>query len=90
MTAANFQAINPATGEALDPPFVESTSTEVDAAAIDAVAAFGEEVRKQSGAAIPNVWRANGGPTNVAGILRSAADTLKYSLVFKSNLTPLP
>jgi hypothetical protein len=60
------------------------------AAAIDGIAGFGEEVKKQSGAAVPNVWRANGGPTNVAGLLRSAADTLKYSLVVKSNLTPLP
>jgi hypothetical protein len=60
------------------------------AAAIDAVAGFGDEVKKQSGAVIPNVWRANGGPTNVAGLLRAGADTLKFSLVFKSNLTPLP
>jgi hypothetical protein len=59
-------------------------------AAIDGIAAFGDEVKKQSGAAIPNVWRANGGPTNVAGLLRAGADTLKFSLVFKSNLTALP
>ena len=57
-------------------------------AAIDGVSAFGDEVKKQSGAAIPDVWRANGGPVNVAGLLRSAAETLKFSLVFKSNLTP--
>ncbi|HEY6066192.1 MAG TPA: DUF6689 family protein [Thermoanaerobaculia bacterium] len=60
------------------------------ATAIDGVAAFSDAVKSQSGAAIPNVWRANGGPANVAGLLRAAADTLKYSLVFKSNLTPLP
>jgi hypothetical protein len=59
-------------------------------AAIDGITAFGDEVKKQSGAAIPNVWRANGGPTNVAGLLRAGADTLKFSLVFKSNLTTLP
>jgi hypothetical protein len=58
------------------------------ASSIDGVAAFADEVKKQSGAAIPDVWRANGGPVNVAGLLRSAADTLKFSLVFKSNLTP--
>lgn len=57
-------------------------------AAIDGVSAFGDEVKNQSGAAIPNVWRANGGPVNVAGLLRSGADTLKFSLAFKSNLTP--
>jgi len=59
-------------------------------AAIDAITGFGYAVKSQSGAAIPNVWRANGGPTNVAGLLRAGADTLKFSLVFKSNLTPLP
>jgi hypothetical protein len=59
-------------------------------AAIDAITGFADEVKNQSGSAIPNVWRANGGPANVAGILRSAADTLKFSLVFKSNLTPAP
>ena len=59
-------------------------------AAIDGISAFGDEVKKQSGGVIPNVWRANGGPTNVAGLLRAGADTLKFSLVFKSNLTPLP
>jgi hypothetical protein len=58
--------------------------------AIDGVTAFGDEVKRQSGGVIPNVWRANGGPTNVAGLLRAGADTLKFSLVFKSNLTPLP
>ena len=58
------------------------------AAAIDGVSGFADEVKKQSGAAIPNVWRANGGPVNVAGLLRSGADTLKFSLAFKSNLTP--
>jgi hypothetical protein len=58
--------------------------------AIDAVGGFGDEVKRQSGSVIPNVWRANGGPTNVAGLLRAGADTLKFSLVFKSNLTPLP
>jgi len=58
------------------------------AAAIDGITAFGDQVKKQSGGAIPNVWRANGGPVNVAGLLRSSADTLTFSLAFKSNLTP--
>ncbi len=58
------------------------------AAAIDGISGFADQVKSQSGAAIPNVWRANGGPANVAGLLRSGADTLKFSLVFKSNLTP--
>jgi len=58
------------------------------AVAIDGVSGFSDEVKNQSGSAIPNVWRANGGPVNVAGLLRAGADTLKFSLVFKSNLTP--
>jgi len=58
------------------------------AAAIDGITAFGDQVKAQSGTAIPNVWRANGGPVNVAGLLRSSAETLKFSLAFKSNLTP--
>jgi len=90
---ANAGAVSPAVAADLQQRLNQARAaynTGALAAAIDTVAAFGEEVKKQSGAAIPNVWRANGGPTNVAGILRSAADTLKYSLVFKSNLTPLP
>lgn len=58
------------------------------AAAISGISAFADEVKKQSGAAIPNVWRANGSGVNEAGLLRSAADTLKFSLTFQSNLTP--
>lgn len=54
-------------------------------AAIDAVAAFGAEVKAQSGTAIADVWRANGNLVNVAGMLRSGADTLRFSLVLKSN-----
>ncbi len=56
--------------------------------AIDAVAAFGDQVKQQSGANIPDVWRANGTLANVAGLLRSGADTLKFSLTCKSNGAP--
>jgi hypothetical protein len=45
-------------------------------------------VKDQSGAAIPNVWQANNPVVNVAGLLRSAADTLKFSLTLKSNVSP--
>jgi hypothetical protein len=55
------------------------------AAAINAVAAFSDQVKQQSGANIPDVWQANGSLVNVAGTLRGAADTLKFSLVWKSN-----
>ena len=56
--------------------------------AIDAVGAFGDQVKQQSGANIPDVWRANGTLVNVAGLLRSGADTLKFSLTCKSNGAP--
>jgi hypothetical protein len=42
--------------------------------------AFSRYVAAQSGADIPNVWRANCQGTNVAGLLRSAADTLRFSI----------
>lgn len=58
--------------------------------AINAVIAFGEEVKRQSGVAIPDVYRANGPLVNVAGLLRSRAETLKFSLTVKSNQPPLP
>lgn len=88
---ANSGAIGPAVASDLQQRLTQARAA-YDAgsiaAAIDGVAGFAGEVQKQSGAAIPNVWRANGGPVNVAGLLRSAADTLKFSLVFKANLTP--
>jgi hypothetical protein len=48
--------------------------------AAQAVAAFGDAVKSQSGTAIPDVWRAGGDLPNVAGQLRAAADTLRFSL----------
>lgn len=58
------------------------------AAAINAVAAFSDQVKQQSGANIPDVWQASGSLVNVAGALRAAADTLKFSLTWKSNGAP--
>ena len=55
--------------------------------AITGVAAFATSVKDQSGTAIPNVWQAsNPSLVNVAGLLRAAADTLKFSLTLKSNM----
>lgn len=54
-------------------------------AAIGVVAAFARAVEAQSGALIPDVWRANDDRANVAGLLRAGADTLKYSLTAKAN-----
>jgi hypothetical protein len=42
--------------------------------------AFSRYVAAQSGADVPNVWRAGCGGANVAGLLRSAADTLRFSI----------
>ena len=89
--SANSPAIDPAVAADLQQRLSQARSAydaKSLAAAIDGITAFGDQVKKQSGGAIPNVWRANGGPVNVAGLLRSAAETLKFSLAFKSNLTP--
>lgn len=45
------------------------------------VNAFAEHVQAQSGAAIPDVWRAHDDVhVNVAGLLRAGAETLRFSL----------
>jgi hypothetical protein len=42
---------------------------------------FSRYVKDHSGEEIPDVWRANCSPVvNVGGLLRSAADTLRFSL----------
>jgi hypothetical protein len=48
--------------------------------AAQAVGAFADTVRGNSGNAIPDVWRASGDLPNVAGRLRAAAGTLSFSL----------
>jgi uncharacterized protein DUF6689 len=53
-------------------------------AAIGEVTAFADVVRAHSGD-IPDVWRAHDGRVNVAGLLRAAADTLKFSLTRKGS-----
>ena len=56
--------------------------------AISRVILFSDRVKYWSGASIPDVWRANSSVVNVAGILRSGAETLRFSLVAKSNGSP--
>jgi hypothetical protein len=57
------------------------------AGAIGEMVAFSRYVEAQSGTDIPDVWRANcAGLVNVAGLLRSAADTLKFSLDRKTGI----
>ena len=49
--------------------------------AISAMTVFSRYVKAHSGEDIPDVWRANCSPlVNIAGLLRSGADTLKFSL----------
>jgi hypothetical protein len=48
--------------------------------AIDDVNAFTDAVKAASGSSIPDVWRSSRDLTNVAGELRSAAGTLRFSL----------
>jgi hypothetical protein len=58
------------------------------AAAITASTAFADAVRAASGSAIPDVWRAHDSLVNVAGQLRSTAETLRYSLTLKASGIP--
>lgn len=54
-------------------------------AAITYLEAFDDQVVRYSGRQIPDVWRSSGDLTNVAGSLRAAAATLRYSLTLASN-----
>jgi hypothetical protein len=54
-------------------------------AAIGQVTAFSALVKAHSGRDIPDVWRANDPRVNVAGYLRAAADTVKFSLNRKAS-----
>lgn len=54
--------------------------------AIGQMTTFSDYVKAHSGTDIPDVWRANDPNTiNVAGLLRSGADTLKFSLDRKTS-----
>lgn len=54
-------------------------------AAIQQIEAFDDKVREHSGGGIPDVWRSAGDLSNVAGELRAAAATLRFSLTQASN-----
>jgi hypothetical protein len=47
--------------------------------------AFHDRVQAESGSGVPDVWRASGDLVNVAGKLRAATDTLRYSLTLIAN-----
>ena len=53
--------------------------------AIEYLEAFSDRVIAGSGNGIPDVWRSSRDLTNVAGLLRSSAGTLRYSLTLASN-----
>ena len=91
LLTANAGAINPAVAQDLQSRLTQARNAYDSgalSAAIDAVTGFSQQVKQQSGANIPNVWTAGGSAVNVAGQLRSAADTLRFSLVARSNGTP--
>jgi len=54
-------------------------------AAIQYLEAFADKVKSAGGSDLPDVWRSAGDLVNVAGSLRSAAETLRYSLTLASN-----
>lgn len=88
LLAANSSAINSAVLSDLQQRLAQARglySQGSVTSAINAVAAFSDQVKQQSGANIPDVSQASGSLVNVAGLLRSAADTLKFSLTWKSN-----
>jgi hypothetical protein len=89
--AANGSAINPAVLADLQQRLATAKDLYTQgqiASAINAAQAFADQVKQQSGANIPDVWRANGNLVNVAGLLRSDASTLKFSLTWKANGAP--
>jgi hypothetical protein len=81
-------SIEPATLEALETRLAAARAhynAGALVAAIAEVSAFGADVQAASGVGIPDVWRANDPLVNVAGKLRSGADTLKFSLARKQS-----
>lgn len=87
-----LQGLLDATGELIGTEVLDQLQDILDAAAFewthngDALAArelvdqFESTVRTHSGTAIPNVWRSSRDLVNVAGELRAAARTLRFSL----------
>jgi hypothetical protein len=57
-------------------------------AAMESLEGFLSIVRAQSGITLPDVWRAHDDLVNIAGLLRAAAQTLRYSLQLKANGLP--
>jgi len=91
-----LQALLDADAATLPAPLVASLQGDLDAsraayqggqlvAAVSELEQLDSTVRQQSGSAIPNVWRSSRDLTNMAGELRAAAGTLRFSLNLKAN-----
>jgi hypothetical protein len=82
--AANTPAMDPAVAADLASRLATSRGHWTAGSVVAAIAeldAFSQAVRQNSGAAIPDVWRAHDPRVNVAGVLRAGADTLRFSLL---------
>jgi hypothetical protein len=93
----DLQAILTDNAASMDPAVVSALQAQLSQAlalyqaganrdAIREMRGFSHYVKDHSGAEIPDIWRANCTPVvNVAGLLRSAADTLRFSLDRKTS-----
>jgi hypothetical protein len=88
LLAAHAASIPPAVHEDLVGKVAQAKAMDLagqTVAAIGVLTAFSNKVKAHSGEEIPDVWRAHDPAVNVAGLLRSGADTLKFSLTRKSS-----
>ena len=83
LLAGNASAISPEALSQLD-ALADGARAAYDqnrlADAIEQLELFTDLVKSASGGAIPDVWRPTGDVTNVAGLLRTAAATLRFSI----------
>jgi hypothetical protein len=89
-TLTNYGALMPPTVVSALQTFLSQARTFYQSGdtlgAIGQMTTFSDYVKAHSGTDIPDVWRANDPNTvNVAGLLRSEADTLKFSLDRKTS-----
>jgi hypothetical protein len=88
LLTANQAAIPPAVYSDLSSQLAAARSAYTSGSlvtAISKVESFAATVKTHSGAEIPDVWRSARDLNNVAGTLRAAAGTLRFSLLLKSN-----
>jgi hypothetical protein len=83
LLADHAELLPAAVGAELDGLLAEADAAHRAGARLEAVAAveaFAEAVREASGSGVPDVWRAPRDLTNLAGLLRAGAATLRFSL----------